>query len=684
MSIATEITRLQTAKANLKTQIEAKGVSVPSTATIDTYATYVQEIPQGGGSGETKDYLKFINLTDSSLVQLSFSRYQKPINDLKIKASTDGENWTSYTITGTSVSIPIPPNGYLLIDGSENEIWGYDYSNSWKIGCNNDFAVSGKLSSLISKNASYVCFSNLFYNSQNLVDASNFILDYENVPSYGYYTMFYNCTAMTSAPVILATTVGEEAFHGMFMGCNSLTTAPEINVRFTQKNSLATMFFNCYGLTTGPSVLSFERMGEQVCYQMFGNCRSLTTAPELPDTTLSKACYQGMFLGCSGLTTAPELPATTLANDCYYSMFKGCTSLTTAPILPADNINKGNSYREMFNGCTNLNSITCLATIFNTGNTRQWVTNVASQGTFYCASGKTNSWAKGENGCPENWTIQEYSPQTGVEIVINDAAPCIGDPYMGECLDVSAFTYSIVSVDPNDGETEFDTFASATIENAMYGESVRFEITDSATTSGITSITLDDSDGIKLTIVGEFDTANTYAVKCSTVGIDDGITRYGYAMDGNSNNYFNLSEDISVTPDFYNELMPLRTLTIEGVPTLPNDATHIEVTDDDKFGIEIAWNGEEMDVDTSVWTGDEGSGDRITVTYDDTEQTITIAADWDTYEGEGSGEYNLRMKAETDSCTVEEGDEGTYSLQWSGNELSKTITFDGGTCTPFE
>lgn len=275
------------------------------------------------------------------------------------------------------------------------------------------------------------------------------------------------------------------------------------------------------------------------------------------------------------------------------------------------------------------------------------------------------------------------TPGGGITITIDGVDACIGgDPVMGNCSDISAYTYSIVSVDPNDGETELETFASATIENAMYGESVRFEITDSATTSGITSITLDDSDGIKLTIVGEFDTANTYAVKCSTVGIDDGITRYGYAMDGNSNNYFNLSEDISVTPDFYNELMPLRTLTIEGIPTVPNEATHIEVTDDNKFGIEISWDG--SDASTSVWTGDEGSGDRITVNYDDTEHTITIAADWDDYDGEGGGEYTLRMKAETDSCTVGDGDEGTYSLQWQSNELTKTITFDGGTCTPSE
>lgn len=48
MTIASEITRLQGAKADLKTSIEAKGVTVPSSATIDTYSGYVDQIQQGG------------------------------------------------------------------------------------------------------------------------------------------------------------------------------------------------------------------------------------------------------------------------------------------------------------------------------------------------------------------------------------------------------------------------------------------------------------------------------------------------------------------------------------------------------------------------------------------------------------------------------------------------------------
>lgn len=49
MSIASEITRLQTAKADLKTAIEGKGVTVAASATLDAYADLVDAIETGGG-----------------------------------------------------------------------------------------------------------------------------------------------------------------------------------------------------------------------------------------------------------------------------------------------------------------------------------------------------------------------------------------------------------------------------------------------------------------------------------------------------------------------------------------------------------------------------------------------------------------------------------------------------------
>lgn len=61
MSVASEITRLQTAKADLKTAIEGKGVTVPSSAKLDAYPASVESI--SGGSIEDL-------ITKENLVQI--------------------------------------------------------------------------------------------------------------------------------------------------------------------------------------------------------------------------------------------------------------------------------------------------------------------------------------------------------------------------------------------------------------------------------------------------------------------------------------------------------------------------------------------------------------------------------------------------------------------------------------
>jgi hypothetical protein len=98
------------------------------------------------------------------------------------------------------------------------------------------------------------------------------------------------------------------------------------------------MFDNCTSLTTAPELPATTLANS--CYQnMFDNCTSLTTAPELPATTLVYGCYYCMFYGCTSLTTAPVLPATTLAENCYYNMFYSCSELSNVDIYANEEIN---------------------------------------------------------------------------------------------------------------------------------------------------------------------------------------------------------------------------------------------------------------------------------------------------------------------------------------------------------
>ena len=130
-------------------------------------------------------------------------------------------------------------------------------------------------------------------------------------------------------------------------------TVDTSNARFCK------LFWNCTVLTSAPD-LPATTLAEYCYYSMFNNCSSLKVAPALPATTLAASCYENMFISCSNLQEAPELPATNLTNSCYYSMFERCSSLKKAPALPAQTL-ESVCYTSMFNGCTNLSSVTMLA-----------------------------------------------------------------------------------------------------------------------------------------------------------------------------------------------------------------------------------------------------------------------------------------------------------------------------------
>ena len=62
-------------------------------------------------------------------------------------------------------------------------------------------------------------------------------------------------------------------------------------------------------------------------------------------------------------------------------------------------------YSNMFYGCSSLNNITCLLfKYFNHTVTSNWVSGVASSGTFY-KNPNMNSWTTGPNGIPDGWTV---------------------------------------------------------------------------------------------------------------------------------------------------------------------------------------------------------------------------------------------------------------------------------------
>ena len=196
---------------------------------------------------------------------------------------------------------------------------------------------------------SYACY-NMFKNCTGLTNAP--VLPATTLAKYCYTAMFDSCTGLINAPVLPATTLEIRCYEYMFSGCTSLTNAPMLPATTLRGGCYSHMFSGCTSLTNAP-VLPITTLANS-CYEyMFSGCTSLTNAPVLPATTLADNCYVCMFSGCTSLTNAPELPATTATYHCYNSMFYGCKSLTTAPNLPATTL-KERCYSRMFKNCTSL------------------------------------------------------------------------------------------------------------------------------------------------------------------------------------------------------------------------------------------------------------------------------------------------------------------------------------------
>ena len=271
--------------------IKSFNYSAKYTAAIDrSYVEYVagetgEDYPNGGWSDGAFYTLKLVTPPPAYLSFIGNEDFTLKTNNTTknwngtLEYSTDTSTWNTWN--GTEIS-SVGHNLYLrgtgntkITGNSTDSRFVFTGINTLKIAC------EGNIESL---------------------------LDYETVSAGGHPTMADYC------------------YYYMFYDCSSLTTAPELPA--------TTLAANCYRY-------------------MFCNCASLTTAPALPATTLADYCYNNMFRGCTALTTAPALPATTLASNCYTSMFNGCTALTTAPALPATTLTSG-CYYYMFHGCTKI------------------------------------------------------------------------------------------------------------------------------------------------------------------------------------------------------------------------------------------------------------------------------------------------------------------------------------------
>ena len=296
-----------------------------ATATIvaDDFPDVIRNILQ------VKSYLTFNSPSSFTLKVNDTTKHW----DGTLEYSTDTSTWSTWDGATTLSSATSGSDNVLYLRGTGNTvITGNNNSYKWVL-TGSDIVCTGNIENLL---------------DYATVESGN----HPTMANYCYAYMFRDCTSLTRAPALSATTLSTYCYSNMFQGCTGLTQAPALPATTLADDCYNDMFYGCTGLTQAPALPATTL--KNYCYQsMFRACTSLTQAPALPATTLADYCYNDMFYSCTSLTQAPALPATTLKNYCYQGMFYDCTSLAQVPALSATKL-KNYCYRYMFQGCTSL------------------------------------------------------------------------------------------------------------------------------------------------------------------------------------------------------------------------------------------------------------------------------------------------------------------------------------------
>ena len=109
-TIAQNLARIQSAKADIKSAIEAKGVTVPSSATIDTYDDYVSQISGGGGGGSSADTEALEGMIDRSITGITIPSGVTYIGDYAFATCMSLETVNSNTLGEANI-----PSGVIGI-----------------------------------------------------------------------------------------------------------------------------------------------------------------------------------------------------------------------------------------------------------------------------------------------------------------------------------------------------------------------------------------------------------------------------------------------------------------------------------------------------------------------------------------------------------------------------------------
>lgn len=227
MSIASEISRLQTAKQNIKTSIEGKGVTVPSNATLSDYPTLIDSIEGGGGYDGIIKSMSEEEIGTPSSKAFEIKEY--------ITAVTVPNTFTAITTSGIDLCSNLKS---VVLPNSIKRIENYGLARCRSITsitipneCNyiGQYAFSGdtSLPNIVLPSSITQIANNTFYNCTSL---NNLVIP-SGVTSLGG-NVFQNCSSLKSLTFESETppTINNSTFNGtpsdmiIYVPCDSVNT----------------------------------------------------------------------------------------------------------------------------------------------------------------------------------------------------------------------------------------------------------------------------------------------------------------------------------------------------------------------------------------------------------------------------------------------------------------------------
>ena len=265
MSIADQITRLNNAKAAIKSSIENKGVTVSDTALLDEYPALIDsiEVGSGGEGGGNPAYEVYFNLKtkDNTYYYELFKEYK----------------------------------------GTELDVSNLDTSN-------------------------VTTMNRMFHDCNNLTSLDVNKWDTSNVTNMG--SMFYSCSSLTQLDLSNFDTTNVTDMQSMFYSCYKLTSLDVSNWDVSNVTNMYCMLSDCRSLTS-LDISNFNTSNVTRMDYLFNECKNLTSLDVSNFDTINVINMQNMFYNCMNLTSLDLSNFNTTNVTNTKNMFRYCDKLHT-------------------------------------------------------------------------------------------------------------------------------------------------------------------------------------------------------------------------------------------------------------------------------------------------------------------------------------------------------------------